>query len=150
MRRVMATGTFDILHPGHIAFLKKAKELGDELVVVVARDKNVKHKPKPVIPEKQRLEMVKAIKWVDEAILGDKEDMFRPVEEYRPDVIALGYDQHFDESKLEEELKKRGIECEVVRITYKKECELCSTAKIVKKILENADNLYREFKESIK
>ncbi len=145
MKRVMATGTFDILHPGHAEFLRKAKELGDELVVVVARDRNVKHKPRPVIPEKQRLEMVKALRWVDLAVLGDEEDMFRPVMELKPDIIALGYDQHFDEKKLKEELVRRGINSEVVRIRYRKDCDLCSTARIVRKILEKADDLYREF-----
>ncbi len=148
MKRVMATGTFDILHPGHVEFLKKARELGDELVVVVARDSNVRHKPKPVIPEKQRLEMVQALKWVDIAVLGDERDMFRPVVELKPDIIALGYDQHFDEEKLKEELSRRGIDSEVVRITYRKDCELCSTARIVKKILEKADDLYRDFEKS--
>jgi FAD synthetase len=135
VRRVVATGTFDILHPGHIAFLEEAKKLGDELIVIVAREKNVKHKPKPVIPEEQRRRVVESLKPVDKAILGDKEDIFKPVMELKPDVIALGYDQHFDESWLEEELKKRGINCRVVRIRKRVDCELCSSAKIIDRIL---------------
>ena len=54
VRIVVATGTFDIIHPGHIRFLEEAKKLGDYLIVIVAREKNVRHKPKPVIPEEQR------------------------------------------------------------------------------------------------
>ncbi len=55
IRRVVATGTFDLLHPGHIYYLEESKKLGDELWVIVARDMNVKHKPRPIIPEEQRL-----------------------------------------------------------------------------------------------
>ncbi len=51
---VVATGTFDLLHPGHVLYLERSKILGDELVVIVARDVNVRHKPKPVLPEEQR------------------------------------------------------------------------------------------------
>lgn len=135
MKRVVATGTFDIIHPGHIKFLEEAKKLGDELVVIVAREKNVKHKPKPVIPEEQRRKVVEAIRYVDKAILGDEEDIFKPILELRPDVIALGYDQHFNEDWLREELKKRGLNCEVVRIKVHVDCELCSSHKIVERIL---------------
>ncbi len=140
---VVATGTFDIIHPGHIRYLKEAKKLGTELVVIVAREKNVKHKPKPVIPEEQRRKVVEAIKYVDKAILGDEKDIFKPIQEIKPDIIALGYDQHFDEKWLENELRKRGLKTKVVRINAKEDCELCSTAKIIRKILNMKD---KEFK----
>lgn len=136
VKRVVATGTFDIIHPGHITFLEEAKKLGEELIVIVAREKNVKHKPKPVIPEEQRRRVVEALKPVDKAILGDKDDIFRPIMELKPDIIVLGYDQHFDESWLEEELKKRGLNCRVVRIRKKVECEFCSSARIIDRILQ--------------
>lgn len=135
-RRVVATGTFDIIHPGHVTFLREAKKLGDELIVIVAREKNVRHKPKPVVPEEQRRKVVEAIKYVDRAILGDEEDMFRPIMELKPDVIVLGHDQHFDEEWLREELKKRNLNCEVVRIKVKEDCPLCSSHKIIERILE--------------
>lgn len=135
VKRVVATGTFDIIHPGHITFLEEAKKLGDELIVIVAREKNVKHKPKPVIPEEQRRRVVEALKPVDKAILGDRDDIFKPIMELKPDIIVLGYDQHFNESWLEEELKKRGLNCRVVRIRKKVECEFCSSARIIDRIL---------------
>jgi FAD synthetase len=134
--KVLATGTFDILHPGHILFLSKARELGDELYVIVARESMVKHKPKPVIPEEQRLKMVNALKVVDNAVLGSEKNMFEPVMEIRPDIIALGYDQTFDILKLENELLELKINAKVVRISDSKTCPLCSTGKIIKKILE--------------
>ena len=136
MVKVLATGTFDILHPGHILFLSKARELGDELYVIVARESMVKHKPKPVIPEEQRLKMVNALKVVDNAVLGSEKNMFEPVMEIRPDIIALGYDQTFDILKLENELRELKINAKVVRISDSKTCPLCSTGKIIRKILE--------------
>ncbi|KKG03932.1 FAD synthase [Methanosarcina mazei] len=136
MTRVLATGTFDILHPGHVYFLAQAKALGDELFVIIARDSNVTHKPKPVIPEEQRLEMVDALKAVNKAILGSEKDMFEPLREIKPDIIALGYDQRFDTEILEKELTKRGLPAKVVRIPLSKECPLCSTGTIIKEVLK--------------
>ena len=147
MRKVVATGTFDIIHPGHIRFLEEAKKLGDYLVVIVAREKNVKHKPKPIMPEEQRRRVVEALKPVDEAILGDEEDIFKPIERIKPDVIALGYDQHFDEEWLKKELEKRGIKAEVVRIREKEDCELCSSAKIIERIVNLASSRLKDFQE---
>ncbi len=137
--RVLATGTFDLLHPGHLAYLKECKSLGDELYVIVARDSMIRHKPKPVIPEDQRVEMINALKMVDEAILGSEEDIFVPIKEIKPDIIALGYDQHIDEEELENELHKRGFYIRVVRIDKSEKCALCSSAKIVKKIMERCN-----------
>jgi len=134
--RVLATGTFDILHPGHLLYLEEARALGDELYVIVAREKNIKHKPKPIISENQRLKMISSLKAVDEAILGSEGDIFERLYEIKPDIIALGHDQHFDERVLERELKERGIKADVVRIKKSLDCELCSSAKIYKKIVE--------------
>ncbi len=147
MKKVIATGTFDILHPGHIAFLEEAKKLGDYLIVIVARDKNVKHKPKPIIPEEQRLKVVSSLKVVDEAVLGDETDIFKPVEKFKPDIIALGFDQHFDEDWLKNELKKRGLNCKVIRIKTKVDCELCSSAKIIERILKIAQQRLEQIKQ---
>lgn len=136
LSRVVATGTFDLLHPGHVLYLEQSKSLGDELVVIVARDTNVKHKPRPIIPQDQRLQMVSALKMVDNAFLGSEYDIFQPIEELNPDVITLGFDQHFDEDKLKKELTKRGIEARVVRIKARDTCHLCSSRRIVGHILK--------------
>ncbi|MDI6888229.1 MAG: FAD synthase [Methanocellales archaeon] len=136
MTKVLATGTFEILHPGHLTYLQKAKELGDELIVIVARDKMIKHKRKPLIPEKQRLEMVRALKIVDKAILGSEKDIFEPLQEIEPDIITLGYDQRFDEETLMKELRKRGLMAEVVRIESINPGQLCGSGKIIKKIVD--------------
>ena len=136
MTLVVATGTFDLLHPGHVFYLERSRALGDELVVIVARGINVRHKPKPILPDLQRLRMIAALKVVDRAILGEESDIFRTVEALRPDIITLGYDQHFDEDALREELFRRNLNCKIVRIMEQEPCPLCSSSRIVAKVLE--------------
>jgi FAD synthetase len=136
MVRVLATGTFDLLHPGHLLYLSEAKALGDELYVIVARDSMIKHKPKPIIPEGQRLAMVQSLRIVDKALLGDEQDMFRPLREIRPDIVALGKNQFFRETELEAQLRAHGINVKVVRVQSFRQCELCSSAAIIRRILE--------------
>jgi FAD synthetase len=136
VKRVVATGTFDILHPGHIYYLEESRKLGDELHVIVARDANVRHKPPPVIPEEQRLRVVAALRIVDHARLGDPVDMFRPIEEIRPGVITLGFNQHFEEARLTSALRERGIQAGVVRIGEYQGDPLCSSRRIIDRILD--------------
>ena len=136
MTLVVATGTFDLLHPGHVLYLERSKALGDELVVIVARDVNVRHKPKPILPEEQRRRMIEALRTVDRAVLGEEQDIFKTIEQLKPDIITLGFDQHFDADRLEEELQRRGLHPRVVRIEAHEPCELCSSRRIMAKILE--------------
>ena len=136
MTRVMASGVFDILHPGHLRYLQEARERGDELVVVVATDATVRRrKHEPITPERMRLELVSALKMVDHAYLGTDGDMFTVVERIRPDIIALGYDQDFDERQIEEALRQRGLEVKVVRLSKHGE-DLNGTRKIISKIID--------------
>ncbi|MBI2135408.1 FAD synthase [Candidatus Woesearchaeota archaeon] len=114
----MAFGSFDILHKGHLRYLKEAKSFGNYLIVIVARDRNIeKFKgKKPKNNENQRLENIKKLNIADEAVLGNKDDILEVLEEYNPDVICLGYDQKtIDEEKLRTELKKRKIKAGIVR-----------------------------------
>lgn len=134
---VACGGVFDILHPGHAFVLDMAKDYGDLLVVIVARDSTVeKRKRIPVVPEHQRLEMVSQLKPVDIAVLGKEGSFLDIIEEIRPDVIALGPDQHHDADEIKENLKKRGIDVEVARIDEYKDCPLHSTKGILQKIIE--------------
>jgi len=116
--RVVATGVFEILHPGHIQFLEQAKALGDELIVVVATDETaMKRKRRPVISHEQRLHMVRSLKPVDDAVLGDSKDMYSTISRLKPDILAIGADQDFDEQELRGELKARELGAKVVRLT---------------------------------
>ncbi|RQG95808.1 adenylyltransferase/cytidyltransferase family protein [Natrarchaeobius chitinivorans] len=138
-RTVIAQGTFDILHPGHVHYLEEAAEMGDQLYVIVARATNVDHKEAPICPATQRRDVVGALEAVDEAILGHREDIFVPIEEIDPDVIALGHDQYHDETAIESELERRGIDCTVQRASAREptdDRELLSTRLIVDRVLE--------------
>jgi FAD synthetase len=141
VKRVVATGTFDLLHPGHLYYLEQSKKLGDELFVIVARDTNVRHKPAPIIPEEQRRRMVAALRCVDHAILGDKTDMFRPIDEIRPSIITIGFNQHFDEANLRQQLTARGLISDIVRIGKYGDDELCSSRLVVQRIVEKRGTL---------
>ena len=137
MVRVMASGVFDLIHPGHIDYLKQAKSYGDHLTVVIASDKTVrKNKHEPVTPEAMRALIVESLKPVDEAIVGGEGDMLDTVAKVKPDIIVLGYDQNFDESELKAKLKERGFDgIDVVRAN---ECadDLNATRRIMAKIRE--------------
>ena len=136
MVRVMATGVFDLLHPGHVYFLEEAKRLGDELVVVVARDQTARRlKQEPYVPEHIRREMVEALKPVDRAILGSATDIYQTVVDVRPDIIALGYDQRWNEQEVEAECARRGVPAKVVRLKALPHDEL-ATRRIVERILK--------------
>ena len=132
MARVMASGVFDLLHIGHLYYLEEAKKYGDELIVVVACDETVrKKKHEPIMPAEERRKLVESLKPVDKAVIGYEDDFLRIVEEIKPDIIALGYDQHFE--GLEEMLKKRGIKVKIVRCG-KYNGDLNKTRKIIEKI----------------
>ncbi|MDR2830182.1 MAG: FAD synthase [Methanobrevibacter sp.] len=135
---VMATGTFDLLHPGHALYLQKAKEFGgkgSKLVVVVARDSTVRGRKRvPIIDENQRLEMIKWLKPVDEAYLGYEGDMFRIVKGINPDIIAIGQDQKYSIEELKKSLKSRDINSDVKRVEDYRVSELDSSCKIIRKI----------------
>lgn len=104
----MAFGTFDIFHPGHESYLKQARELGDKLIVVVARDKVVESIKKKVASNKERIrkDVLEKSKLADEVILGSLRDKYAVIKKYKPDVIALGYDQKVDIKELEKVAKK--------------------------------------------
>ncbi|MDH5020990.1 FAD synthase [Halobacterium rubrum] len=138
MTRVVAQGTFDLIHPGHVHYLEDAAGMGDELHVIVARRENVTHKDPPVLPNRQRRDVVAALDPVDDARVGHPEDIFAPIEELDPDVIALGFDQHHDEAAIESELADRGVDCRVERASPREkryEAEVLSTGDIVERIL---------------
>ncbi len=86
MRRVIAQGTFDILHPGHVHYLSDAASLGDELHVIIARGENVTHK-EPLSSRTTTPGHGRRAQPVDEAHLGHSDDIFIPIERIEPDII---------------------------------------------------------------
>jgi len=135
MRKVLVFGTFDIIHPGHLNFLKEAKKHGDFLIVVVARDLTVKtiKGSFPDNTEQKRLSDVKKLGIADKILLGNIEDKYKVIEEIRPDVICLGYDQNSFTQNLDVELLKRKVQARTIRLPpYKHERYKSSKIKIQK------------------
>jgi FAD synthetase len=133
----MATGVFDIIHLGHLYFLKEAKKLGDELVVVVATDKTAeKLKHIPITSQDMRVQLVGELKPVDEAVMGYEDDRYKIVKEIKPDIIALGFDQKHDEEIIKKDLKELGMDVKVVRLEPFVDHDLDGTRKIIRKVVD--------------
>lgn len=84
-------GTFDLLHAGHIEYLKKARALGDYLIVAVYSDAVVARrsgKTRPLVPQKERMELVSALAFVDRVILLTNKSPRRKIEKLTPDIVA--------------------------------------------------------------
>jgi FAD synthetase len=136
-RRVLVGGTFDLIHPGHIEFLKEASKKG-LVYAIVARDENVlkiKGK-KPILSEVDRLRVVSSIRYVYKAFLGDREDFMVPIKELRPDLIYLGPDQAVDENFILKRAESEGLHLRVERMPTRVNDEKYSTTRIVNEILK--------------
>ncbi len=108
--KVMIAGTFDIIHTGHIHLIQKAAEIG-EVYVIIARDSSVeKFKgQKTIMPELQRMEIIRNIKGVKNVELGsDKEDWLLRIVEIKPELFLLGPNQWGNEDSYEKETKQLG------------------------------------------
>lgn len=123
MKTVMCFGTFDILHPGHLFYLKEAKKHGDHLIVVVARDATKKQQNKAILfSEKERLAIVHSLQIVDEAVLGNFRDHLKIIVEKKPDVVCLGHDHAISEDDLRQRLVQLGLFPTIKRLrTYNPE-----------------------------
>ncbi|MFA6534551.1 MAG: adenylyltransferase/cytidyltransferase family protein [Patescibacteria group bacterium] len=118
MIKVMVFGTFDGLHPGHLDFFRQAKVYGDYLIVVVARDLNVKKYKgqRPQFNENARLKAVKKSPLVNRAALGYLTNRFKIIKELKPEVVCLGYDQKMDLDELRGKLAELKIKAAVHRL----------------------------------
>lgn len=117
MKRVVVFGTFDVLHPGHVWFLRQARRYGDELVVVVARDAKVRREKRvPVFNEKERLEMVASLNMVSRAFLGDPVGRWTMIKKLKPDTICVGYDQRFDHRGVQMQISRLKKRVRLVRL----------------------------------
>jgi len=104
--KIMTFGTFDIFHLGHKSFLKQAKEFGNYLIVVVARDKTVKNIKKrlPQNNECDRSQVIMKSNLADKIVLGSLTDKYVVINKYQPKIICLGYDQKVNLKELKEKL----------------------------------------------
>lgn len=118
MKKVLTFGTFDVLHPGHISYLTQAQNLADELHICVARDVTVKH-IKNITPRQTEDERIFEIQsYFPDAVvyLGDTVDHMKIIDDVKPDIIALGYDQRSFTDQLEKYITDNTLSIEIVRL----------------------------------
>ena len=138
---VLASGAFDLVHYGHVHFLKEAKKAGGDnarLIVIVARDKTIEtlKGKSPVIPENQRRAVIESLKPVDEAFLGyENMSLIDTIQKLKPAIIAVGYDQERIKKEVSDIIAKGRLNIKIVTIDRFGPLELNSSSKIKKKIL---------------
>ena len=138
---VLAGGVYDVLHVGHLAALREARELGDVLVVVVATDITVEMLKgrKPILPEDDRLELVEGLKPVDRAILGYEDVGFgfeQVLMDVMPDLVAFGYDQEKLKEAVSEIIERRNLKIGIVKLSRFNREKYASSTSLKKKLAE--------------
>lgn len=111
MKTVFTNGCFDLLHPGHIDLLERARSLGDRLVVGLNSDASVralKGPGRPLVPQEERARMLRSLRAVDEVIIFDEPTPARLIEELSPDVLVKGEDWAVDQIVGAEGVLRRG------------------------------------------
>lgn len=137
---MLATGVFDILHPGHLRFLEESKRRGGRgarLVVVVARDETVLDRKgrRPILPENERRRLVQALRVVDSAVLGHKKlDLLGVLQEVKPKIVTVGYDQNQIRQAVQKVIDKEKLPIGVVQIRKFGPTPLNSSTKIKSRI----------------
>jgi len=135
---VYTVGTFDLLHVGHLALLEYCKTLGDTFVVGVASDEVVGSYKRnvPVIPLQQRMEMLKALKCVDDVVSYETLEYVSNCEKLDVDIFVIGEDWGSEPHNIavEEYLKSKGAK--IVQVTYN---PLTSSTKIKQNVVAQLD-----------
>jgi len=114
MKRVLVGGAFDVFHYGHLCLLEWAKSLGDYLIVQVISDKRVRYKKgpeRPIFPEKERIAIVKAIRYVDKIYFSTypvrSNPVLKAIKETKPDIYVRNIEGNKETLEEERTLCKR-------------------------------------------
>ena len=129
---VFTNGVFDLLHPGHVRYLREARALGDALIVAVNSDSSVrtiKEPGRPINPERERAEVLLALDSVDATVIFDEETPREIVSAIQPDILVKGADWGPDDIVGRDVVEARGGR--VVRV---KLAPGYSTSEIVRKV----------------
>jgi D-glycero-beta-D-manno-heptose 1-phosphate adenylyltransferase len=135
-RVVLANGCFDILHVGHLRYLKGARSLGEVLVVAINSDQSVraiKDPGRPILDERERVALVSELECVDYVVLFDEPDVTRVLKTLRPAVHAKGTDYTEETVPERDVVRAHGGD---VRITG--DAKDHSTREIIQRILEKS------------
>lgn len=114
------TGVFDMFHIGHLNILKRAKEQCEYLIVGVTTDELCYQRKRkyPIIPEKDRMAIIEAIKHVDRVVPQTDMDKIKPVIEYKADAVFVGSDWKGTAAWAEYEKQFAAVGCEVVYLEH--------------------------------
>lgn len=117
-KKVLLFGTFDVLHPGHVALFKQARRFGNDITVILARDRTIEEikKHAPLYGERVRKRALEQSCRVNHVILGSLHDKYQAIKKIKPDVICLGYDQKYFVGPLEEKIKLFKLSTHIVRL----------------------------------
>ncbi len=143
-RVVLTTGAFEVIHPGHIYLLRQARRLAGKkgkVIVVLATDETIRQRKgrEPVMGERERLQVVSSIRYVDKVVIGYRPLSFeRVLKRFRPDVVLFGYDQTEVEKAFREFVASRGIKVRIVRAKALPGTEKMSTTAILNRAISNA------------
>ena len=110
-RIVFTNGCFDILHVGHIRYLRKAKSLGDILVVGLNTDRSVrliKGEKRPIVPQEDRAEVLASLEFVDYVVFFDEPDPFTLIGKVKPHILVKGADWTKDKIVGRDLVEKAG------------------------------------------
>jgi len=110
-RVVLTNGCFDMLHPGHVALLEAARREGDRLVVAINSDASVtrlKGGGRPLLPQAERAEALRALESVDQVVIYDEETPIEVVRALAPDVLVKGADWAAEEIVGRAEVERGG------------------------------------------
>jgi rfaE bifunctional protein nucleotidyltransferase chain/domain len=108
---VFTNGVFDLLHPGHVRYLADARALGDALIVAINSDRSVranKGPSRPITPERERAELIAALRRVDAVTVFDEETPQAVIAAVQPDVLVKGADWTADNIVGRDVVEVRG------------------------------------------
>ena len=131
---VFTNGCFDILHAGHVDYLKKAKECGDVLIVGLNSDKSVseiKGEKRPIINENERAFILSNLKAVDYVVLFDEPTPKELIEKIIPDILVKGEDWQIENIVGKDIVEQNGGEVKTIKFITSQ-----STSNIIKKVLD--------------
>jgi D-beta-D-heptose 7-phosphate kinase/D-beta-D-heptose 1-phosphate adenosyltransferase len=130
---VFTNGVFDILHPGHVRYLQDARALGDKLIVGLNSDRSARAQGKapdrPINPESERAEILRALRCVDEVVIFDEDTPYELITKIQPDILVKGADWGENAIIGRDVVEARGGR--VVRIPL---AEGYSTTKIIERV----------------
>jgi len=131
---VFTNGCFDVLHAGHVDYLKKARELGDALILGLNSDasiKNIKGPNRPIVPQNERAFVLANLKPVDYVIYFDEDTPEKLIHKIIPDVLVKGADWAIENVVGKNIVEKHGGCVKTIKFVHKQ-----STTNIIDTILE--------------